>query len=275
MKLSLCNEVLGDMPFEEQCRFVAALGYDGLEIAPFTLGAVPDELTPNLVRDTRRAAEAAGISITGLHWLMVEPKGLSITSSDPEIRQYTIDIGRQLVTLCADLDGSVLVHGSPQQRMLPEDTTGAVEARARALNYFAEMADAAASAGVIYCVEPLGPSETNFINTVAEAVELTDEISMPSLKTMIDAKAALQAEKQNVPDLLDRWLPTGKIAHLQLNDEDGAAPGLGPTEFDGIMGAIRRNGYTDTIAIEPFNYEPSPVAVAAYSVGYLRGLMAS
>lgn len=275
MRFSLCNEVLGDMPFENQCAFAAALGYEGLEVAPFTLGAVPEGLTAALVAETRRAAEAAGIAITGLHWLMVEPKGLSITSGDAQTRQRTTEIGRRLVTLCAELGGSVLVHGSPQQRMLPEAGAAAAEARAWAADYFVEMAEAAASAGVVYCVEPLGPSETNFINSVAEAAALIDAIGVPSLKTMIDTKAALQAERQRVPDLLDDWLPTGKIAHLQLNDKDGAAPGMGPTDFGAIVAAIGRNGYAGTVAIEPFVYEPSRAAVAAYTIGYLRGLLAT
>ena len=41
MKIALCNEVLGAMPLEEQCELAAALGYDGLEIAPFTLADAP------------------------------------------------------------------------------------------------------------------------------------------------------------------------------------------------------------------------------------------
>src|SRR5206468_2472703 len=38
MKLSLCNEVIRDLPFERQCELAAELGYEGLELAPFTFG---------------------------------------------------------------------------------------------------------------------------------------------------------------------------------------------------------------------------------------------
>ena len=34
----------------------------------------------------RRAAEGAGLAITGLHWLLLAPKGLSITSADEAVR---------------------------------------------------------------------------------------------------------------------------------------------------------------------------------------------
>ena len=36
MRIALCNEVLAAMALEEQCELAAALGYDGLEIAPST-----------------------------------------------------------------------------------------------------------------------------------------------------------------------------------------------------------------------------------------------
>ena len=38
MKLSLCNEVIRELPFERQCTLAAKLGYRGLELAPFTFG---------------------------------------------------------------------------------------------------------------------------------------------------------------------------------------------------------------------------------------------
>jgi D-psicose/D-tagatose/L-ribulose 3-epimerase len=37
MRIALCNEVIAPMPFPQQCEYAAKLGYDGLEIAPYTL----------------------------------------------------------------------------------------------------------------------------------------------------------------------------------------------------------------------------------------------
>ena len=61
MKYSLCNEVIADRGFEEQCVFAAALGYDGLEIAPFTLGEDPGQLSERDIGRCRAALRAAGI----------------------------------------------------------------------------------------------------------------------------------------------------------------------------------------------------------------------
>ena len=117
-RFSLCNEVLRDFPFDEQCRLAAALGYDGLEIAPFTLAEDPRRISSRQVEQLVQSANANEVAVTGLHWLLVSPAGLSITDPDPNIRRETAEIIAALIALCRDLGGSVLVHGSPQQRRL-------------------------------------------------------------------------------------------------------------------------------------------------------------
>ena len=44
MRIALCNEVIAPMPFPRQCEYAAKLGYDGLEIAPYTLSEDPQRL---------------------------------------------------------------------------------------------------------------------------------------------------------------------------------------------------------------------------------------
>jgi D-psicose/D-tagatose/L-ribulose 3-epimerase len=271
MKISLCNEVLAEMDFAAQCAFAAALGYDGLEVAPYTLGDEPHLMPAAMRAEIRRLAEDAGIVITGLHWLLITPKGLSITDPDAAVRARTIDVMERLVDLCADLGGTVLVHGSPKQRSLPQG--GEAEAREWAMQAFRAAGHAAQAAGVTYCIEPLSRHETNFLNTVAEAVDVVDAIASPGLRTMIDTSAAGLTEDKPVPDLITQWLPSGRIAHLQLNDTNRRAPGQGEDDFAAIMAAIRNQGYDGVAAIEPFTYEPDGPTTAARAMGYLHGIL--
>ena len=44
-------------------------------------------------------------------------------------------------------------------------------------------------------------------------------------------------------------------------------------EFGPILRALNRNNYQGAIAIEPFDYQPDGPACAAYSIGYLKGLL--
>ena len=170
------------------------------------------------------------MTITGLHWLLLKPDGLSITDPDPAIRALTIDVMKGLIELTADLGGRVLVHGSPKQRAIAPGETRET-AMQRAADAFAAIAEAAAAAGVTYCIEPLAKTETEVINTVEEAAAMVREIDSPALRTMVDCCAAGLGEAQPVPDLLDRWLPTGLIAHIHLNDPNRRAPGQGDMAF--------------------------------------------
>ena len=272
MRIALCNEVLADLPLERQCEVAARLGYDGLEIAPFTLSNSPENISTADAAKIRATVEASGLVVTGLHWLLVKPEGLSLTDPDATVRARTLAVMTHLVGLCAELGGAVMVHGSPKQRQIAPGETHAI-ALARLQDALAQIALAAARVGVIYCIEPLSKRETALINTVAEATELVRAIDHPNLRTMIDCSAAGLTEEDPLPALIDRWLPTGLIAHLQVNDPNRRGPGQGEMKFAPILAALKRHNYAGTIAVEPFDYSPDGAGVAAYSAGYLRGLL--
>jgi sugar phosphate isomerase/epimerase len=271
MRISLCNEVIRELTFERQCAFARAVGYDGLEIAPFTLSQEPHLLPAARRAEVRKAAADAGIAVTGLHYLMLEPKGLSITSSDVAQRNRTIDVMRRLCDLAADLGARVLVHGSPAQRQLEPGKEA--EGRKWGAECFAAVAEAAEKAGVVYCIEPLAAPDANYVNTVEEAAAIVRAIASPAVKTMVDCSAAGRTEAQGVADLLRQWLPTGLIAHIHLNDPNRRGPGEGDLAFAPILQALKAGGYAGMAAIEPFIYEPDGPACAARAIGYVRGLL--
>ncbi len=271
MRIALCNEVLAGMPFERQCEFAAELGYDGLEIAPFTLSDNPEQLSTSEIARIRRSVEAAGLVVTGLHWLLVKPAGLSLTTPDAGVRARTQEVLVRLTGLCAELGGAVLVHGSPNQRNVHDGETHAT-AMARLRDALAVAAQAAGRNGVTYCLEPLSRHETSVVNTIAEAAELVREVGNPHLRTMIDCSAAGLTESQSIPALIDLWMPTGLIAHVQVNDPNRRAPGQGEMQFGPIFAALERHGYTGAIGVEPFDYRPDGPGAAAFAAGYLRGV---
>lgn len=271
MKLSLCNEVLRERSFARQCAFAAAVGYDALEIAPFTLGPDPRRLSARRIAAVRESLRNEGLVCSSLHWLLVAPQGLSITSADAAVRRDTIDLMCRLCELAAELGAGVLVHGSPAQRQLPAHAGRVESARRRAADAFAAAGAAAQRCGVTYCIEPLAARETNFINTVAEAVALVDSIGNPALKTMIDTCAA-GTQEGDVPALIDRWLPSGHIAHIQVNDPNRRGPGEGEMAFAPVVAALARQRYDGWVAVEPFIYQPDGAACAARAAGFMRAL---
>jgi D-psicose/D-tagatose/L-ribulose 3-epimerase len=271
MQLSLCNEVLGTLAFAEQCRIAKDLGYQGLELAPFTVCDDPRLLSFTRARELARIAQDHGLVITGLHWLLVKPEGLSITHPDAAVRQRTVDFMQFLCELCAAMGGRYLVHGSPKQRLIHDGETHAV-ALARATDCWALAAQAAQRAGVTYCIEPLSADQTPVVNTLAQAVAVLQSVNHPHLRTMLDTSSAGLAESVPLPALIDQWFPTGWVAHVQLNDPNRRGPGQGTMAFGPILAALKRQGYTGPLAVEPFDYVPDGLGCAARAAGYLQGL---
>lgn len=273
MKLSLCNEVIAPgRDIAAQCALAASLGYAGLEIAPFTLSDEPHRLPPATIAAARRAASDAGIAISGLHWLLLKPDGLSITSADTMVREKTIDVMRRLVDLCAELGGTYVVHGSPGQRRV-SDAADVGAARSRGVEAFALAGAHARQRNVTYCIEPLAPPAADFVTSVAEAADIVRAVGNPALRTMIDASAASNAEAEALDALAATWLPTGMIAHIHVNDRNRRGPGQGDTQFAPLFRVLHAQRYAGWIGFEPFDYVPDGPGAAARAVGYIQGII--
>lgn len=270
LKIYLCNEVIRELSFPDQCVFASRSGYDGLEIAPFTLSSDPASLTSKDLAEYRRIAEGEGVEIAGLHWLLAVPDGLSITSTDRNRLGKTIGFGMRLTEICAELGGRYLVHGSPAQRVLSPGEE--VRCRANAIAYFDAVGKAAADNGLTYIIEPLSRADTDFVNEPSEARTIIEALGHGSLATMIDCYAAAR-DCHDPARLIAREVPKGAIAHIHLNDDNKRAPGQGGTDFAAVISALLSLDYLCDAAIEPFDYHPDGPLCAARAIGYIRGLI--
>ncbi len=268
MNLSLCNEVIRELPFDRQCALASALGYSGLEIALFTFGEDAWRMPASRRGDIRNTCKASGIEVSGLHWLLAAPSGLSIASADRATWQRSVDVLRASIEICAELGGAYLVHGSPAQRRVtaPDDARRVEEAWSLA-------ADVARKVGVTYCLEPLATPDCNYINTLAEASAVVQRIGSPAFKSMVDTLAATTMEPEPVSDAIRRWMPTGLIAHVQLNDRNRRGPGQGGDKFAPVLQALKDTHYDGWVAMEPFLYEPDGPTCAARMIGYVQGVL--
>lgn len=269
-RLSLCNEVLAPLSFERQCEIAAALGYAGLEVAPFTLADDPFTLTDTEALRLRAVAANHGLVISGLHWLLTRPEGLSITGTDLSVRRRTTQWMLRCVELCQLMGGSYLVHGSPKQRQ-PWPNQPLTQALELATECWAAAGAAAGDAGLRYCIEPLSADQTALINTVEQSLAVVRTVNLPGLYTMLDTCSAAKAESLPLDQVIDRYWPSGLLAHIQFNDRNLRAPGQGEDRFAPILAALARQGYTGWLAVEPFDYHPDGPTSAAFAAGYLRG----
>ena len=210
--------------------------------------------------------EQAGLETVGLHWLLAFTEGLYLTSPDNSVRRKTGEYFGELVRLCRDLGGSIMVLGSPQQRNLLPGVT-----RDQAMGYAADVIAAAIPelerCDVTMALEPLGPDEGDFLVTTADGVELMHMIDSPNVRLHLDVKA-MSSEAESIPDLIranSRWL-----AHFHANDPNLRGPGMGEVDFMPILKALLDIDYPRWVCVEVFDYDPGVDALATDSIRYLQ-----
>ena len=270
MKFAICQELFEGWNWEQQCRCIAEVGYTGIEVAPFTLAGRPGEVSLPQRQSLRATAEAHGLTIIGLHWLLARTQGLHLTSDDAGVRRATAEYLIQLGDLCADLGGAVMVFGSPQQRNLPTGVSR-TEGMERAADVFRQCLPHIAGRGVTICLEPLTPRETNFINTCADAAELIALVDHPHVALHQDVKAML-SESQPIPELIGAYRRLTR--HVHVNDSNLLGPGMGETDYAPIFCALRDTGYDGWVSVEVFDYAPGAEHIARASLNYMRAVLA-
>ncbi len=266
MKLGICSEVFNGWDWEETCEFVKRTGYDGIEIAPFTLAK-----SVGLIGDARRSelkavAKKHDLEIIGLHWLLVSPEGLAITTTDALLREKTKAYFFELIRFCSDLGGKVMIVGSPKQRNVPEGMTYAAAINS-AKEFFMDCAKEAGRSGVTLCLEPLSTAETNIFSTAKETLDFVKELDHPNFQMMLDVKA-MSSESKSIPAIISDC--NGYFKHFHANDENKNGPGFGNTDFVPIAAALNSSGYDKYVSVEVFNFTPGPEVIAKKSCEYLK-----
>jgi sugar phosphate isomerase/epimerase len=266
MKFGICNELFEKWPFEKVCRYVKSVGYDGLELAPFTLAENAVELSAEKRKELRKIAGDHGVALFGLHWLMVSPKGLHITVEDAAVRRKSADFLCGLINLCADLGGNIMVFGSPNQRNIAQGQSYGVAWR-NARDVFAGILDTLAERKVTLCLEPLTSAETNIFRSSHEAAHMVREFGHPYFKLHLDVKA-MSAEGRPIPEIIGQHAPD--MRHFHANDPNKRGPGFGAVDFAPIFAALKDVRYDGWVSVEVFDYSPDPETIAAKSIEYMK-----
>ncbi len=265
-----CNEMFGAADargLAAQCRTLREAGYEGIEIAPFTLSDRPSLLSASARRECRDAITGEGMRFVGLHWLMVSSEGLHVTAPDAALRARGWERIRELVDLCADLgDGGVMVFGSPKQR----GTTGGLKP-AEAVEHFIEgmsgVAPHAGQRGVTILVEALPRNQCDVIVNLAEAAAVVARVNHPAVKTMFDTHNAVDETEPHAA-LIERYWPL--IRHVHVNETDGRHPGADGYDFAAVLAVLQRLNYGGWVSVEAFDFSPGAERIARESIAHLK-----
>ncbi len=264
---SICNEAFEKWPFADACRAIRKIGYMGIEIAPFTLAEKPSDVSPAQRAEFRRIMREEGLDFVGLHWLMVGPPGLHVTTPDAEVRRRGWDHIRDLIDLCGDLGSNgVMVFGSPKQRATTGGSTRE-EATRRMAEGLAGAAPHAEARGVTVLLEALPIGQCDVVQSLQEAAQIVQEIGSPAIQTMFDVHNAIDENEPHAA-LIERYY--AHIRHIHVNELDGSHCGAGNYHFRPIFETLRRLNYQGWISLEAFDFAVGAERLATESLRYLE-----
>jgi len=278
---SMCNETFKQWRLEDTCKAIRKTGYTGIEIAPFTLTEDPVGIPTQKRREYSSIIRSEGLNFVGLHWLLLAPKGLHITTPDRSVRERSWQHMLRLIDLCCDLGpGGVMVLGSPQQR----GATGGLSvdsARKNFVDGLAGIAPHAVERGVKVLVETFIDEPADVARTLDEAVAIVRQIGSPGIQTMFDTGNTIN-EVEPYATLVDRYFDF--IRHIHIKETGGPYPGTGSYDFKPVLRVLRRRGYSGWLSLEmdadvlakmDFSTGPeSPEKIGQYSLQYIEAEIA-
>ena len=262
-KYALCSEIVKEFSWQEQCQIIGNAGYKGIEIAPFTLVKEGiDEITASNRKQMAQQMKDAGIVCAGLHWLFVPPpQGLHFTTSDAAVRQRSIEYLNKLIDFCSDMDGKVMIFGSPLQRGSSPGVS--VE---DAKNYMAEglvkVAEHAKERKVTILVESLPKAEkTDVVNTLEEAVQMVNRLNHPNISSMFDYHNT-KDETEPLTKLVEKHIQHIRHVHVQNIDGTLITRDKIPQELIDILSTLKKLDYDKWVSIEVFDFSPGGKFIA-------------
>lgn len=139
-----------------------------------------------------------------------------------------------------------IVFGSGGARRIP-DGFDPQQARNQFISLLKEIGPVARKYGVTIAIESLQKSETNFINTVVEAVAIAQAVNDPNIRVLADIFHMMREnEKPEVLAGASNYLVHCHIAEIK----DRTAPGMAGDDFRPWFSELKKIGYRGGISIE-------------------------
>jgi sugar phosphate isomerase/epimerase len=141
--------------------------------------------------------------------------------------------------------GELVVFGSGGARSIPPGFSR-TEAIGQISWFLSQAAGVAEAAGLVIAIEPLNRQESNVINSVAEAVEIAQQVNRPSIRVLADFYH-MDEEQEPLEHLLTYkdWL-----VHIHLADTGRRSPGTGHYPYPTFIAYLHQAGYQGRLSIE-------------------------
>ncbi len=128
------------------------------------------------------------------------------------------------------------------------------------VNNLRKVCDYAESKGVQICMEPLNRFETDFINTVDQALKMVKDVGSPALKLHLDT-FHMNIEEKDQGKAIRK---AGKLlGHFHACGSDRGTPGNDHIDWTAIVAALKAVRYNGDVVIESFTTDVKVIAKAA------------
>ena len=264
MRYAICNELFGELDFKESCLMTARYGFQGVEIAPFTLFYDPKNVDIKKIHKIKQILDQAGLKFVGFHWLFLSPKGLHITTPDLTIRKRSWDHLQRLVDIAGELGGGVLVLGSPKQRnVIGIPPKEALKYLKRGLSKIAQYA---VKRNSTILIEALPKKYTNIINTLEESKQLIQSVNKVGINGMFDFH---NCADENIPwpELIENNYDI--IQHVHLNGVNRCYPSTKNINFIPAFQKLADKKYNGWISLEIFHKPDNPELILLKTRNFL------
>jgi sugar phosphate isomerase/epimerase len=265
MRFAVSNIALTAFDHGRELARLPVLGIEGIEVAPSRVWRDTWKgLTSADVDRYRKTVESAGLQVIGLHSLLFNQPRLGLFKA-PAARAESLDYLQHLSKVCRDLGGRTLIWGGGRKR----GGVPTAAARAEAVAFMGELTRRIEDHGTCFCFEPLGPTDTDFINSALESLAIVEAVASPALKVQLDAKALVENDEATIETF---EAVRSKLVHFHANE-----PGLGTLGTSGRVNhaalgvMLKEVGYDGFVSIEQrLSNGADPLADIGRSVAVLK-----
>ena len=245
MRFAVSNISLPAFDHGKELAALPALGLTGLEVAPSRVWADTfDGLKASDVAAYRKLVEDAGLQIVGLHSLFYDHPELGLFK-DADDRARSLDFLVHLSSVCRDLGGQTLIWGGGRQR-------GAMASEAayqEAAHFMHDLCHRIEGHGTVFCFEPLGPADTDFIHSAFDAIGLIKDVNHPAFGLQLDAKAMVENDELQ----LDTFMAASEsenLIHVHVNQPGLQCLDKGLVDHKKMGDFLQIIGYDAWVSIE-------------------------
>ena len=242
MKLSVSNIAL-KKNLDYVLNFFERENCSGIEIAPDLVWENPTKTSFFERKSVLKKIKGKNLEITGFHSLLFQKDECQMFG-DKEFRKIFLDYLKNIMQLCADVEGKQVVYGSPKSRELQKKSLD--EARKISLDIFDELSQFGKDLNVYFCIEPLDKIECEFINNYREAIELVKKINNDFFKINFDTKTLFYSQ-ENLDELKKNF---DYFVHFQISEKGLKPICYSDQDHNKINRFLRENCYNKFLSIE-------------------------